>query len=46
MKALSAKVKLEGIVLDENQMAALKEAKAEKQAYRKIRTYYPGFLVT
>ena len=45
LKALSTKVKQEGIVLDENQMAALEKTKAEKQAHREIETYYPGFLV-
>lgn len=32
LKALSAKVKQEGIILDENQVAALEKATAEKQA--------------
>ena len=45
LKALSAKVEQEGIVLDENQVAALEKAKAEKQAHGEIETYYPGFLV-
>ena len=45
LKALSAKVEQEGIILDENQVAALKKAKAEKQAQGEIETYYPGFLV-
>ena len=35
----------EGIVLDENQVAALEKAKAEKQAHGEIETYYLGFLV-
>ena len=35
----------EGIVLDENQVAALEKAKEEKQAHGEIETYYPGFLV-
>ena len=45
LKALSAKVEQEGIVLDENQVAALEKAKEEKQAHGEIETYYPGFLV-
>ena len=45
LKALSTKVEQEGIVLDENQVAALEKAKAEKQAHGEIETYYPGFLV-
>lgn len=45
LKALSAKVEQEGILLDENQVAALEKAKEEKQAHGEIETYYPGFLV-
>ena len=48
LKALSTKVEqegIEGIVLDENQVAALEKAKSEKQAHGEIETYYPGFLV-
>ena len=45
LKALSAKVEQEGIILDENQVAALEKAKEEKQAHGEIETYYPGFLV-
>ena len=45
LKALSAKVEQEGIILDENQVAALEEAKEEKQAHGEIEPYYPGFLV-
>ncbi len=44
LKALSAKVEQEGIILDENQVAALKKAKEEKQAHGEIETYYPGSL--
>lgn len=46
LKALSAKVEQEGIILDENQVAALEKAKEEKQAHGEIETYYPGFLVS
>ncbi len=35
----------EGIILDENQVAALEKAKEEKQAHGEIETYYLGFLV-
>lgn len=35
----------EGIILDENQVAALEKAEEEKQAHGEIETYYPGFLV-
>lgn len=45
LRALSAKVEQEGIILDENQVAALEKAKEEKQAHGEIETYYPGFLV-
>lgn len=45
LKALSAKVKQEGIILDENQVAALEKAKEEKQAHGEIETCYPVFLV-
>lgn len=45
LKALSAKVEREGIILDETQVAALERAKDEKQAHGKIETFYPGFLV-
>jgi len=45
LKALSVKVEQEGIILDENQVAALEKAKEEKYAHGEIETYYPGFLV-
>lgn len=45
LKALSAKVEQEGIILDETQVAALETAKAEKQAHGEIETFHPGFLV-
>lgn len=45
LKALSAKVEQEGIILDETQVAALEKAKAEKQAHGEIETFHPGFLV-
>ena len=45
LKALSAKVEQEGIILDETQVADLEKAKAEKQAHGEIETFHPGFLV-
>ena len=41
LKALSAKVEQEGIILDENQVAALEKAKEEKQAHGEIETIIP-----
>ena len=45
LRALSTKVEQEGIILDENQVAALEKASEEKQAHGEIETYYSGFLV-
>jgi len=42
---IPVKVEQEGIILDENQVAALEKTKEEKQAQGEIETYYPGFLV-
>jgi hypothetical protein len=44
LKALSAKVAQEGIVLSDEQVAALERAKAEKEAHGEIETYHPGYL--
>jgi len=44
LKALEAKVAREGIVLTEEQLAALEKAKEEKQAHGEIETGHPGYL--
>ena len=44
LKALEAKVAQDGIVLTEDQLAALERAKQEKQAHGQIETEHPGYL--
>ncbi|WP_345240056.1 integrase core domain-containing protein, partial [Nibrella saemangeumensis] len=44
LKALEAKVAQEGIVLTDQQVAALERAKQEKQAQGEIETHHPGYL--
>jgi transposase InsO family protein len=44
LKALEAKVAQEGILLTEDQLAALERAKLEKEAHGQIETEHPGYL--
>ena len=45
LKALEAKVNQEGIILTEEQIAALEKIKETKEAHGEIETHHPGFLV-
>ena len=44
LKALSAKVAQDGLILTEDQVIALEKAKDEKISHGEIETYHPGYL--
>jgi len=44
LKALSAKIAQDGLILTEDQLRALDKAREEKQAHGEIETEHPGYL--
>ena len=44
LKAVEARASQEGILLTEDQMAALEKAKQKKEAHGEIESHHPGYL--